>query len=118
MCAINIAVMRGLFFMAAMLIAQLAGQESAPLKPPFGPENPLVSPDGAYALFGENNMLWLRDQHTGTRRIVMMATLQTLTLACARQRRIRSERSYVQRRRDRLYLRRRRHSTGWICAAG
>lgn len=57
------------------------------MSPPFGPANQLVSPDGAYALFGiqspvnSENALWLEDRRTHQRRMVFRATVQTLTLA-------------------------------------
>jgi hypothetical protein len=79
---------RTAYFLAVIVIAQVAGQDrSAGLKAPFGPANPLVSPDGAYALFGvqsivnAENALWLEDRRTHLRRLVFRATVQTLTLA-------------------------------------
>ncbi len=66
----------------------LPGQpQAAYLTAPFGAANPLVSPDGAYHLFGEQssvaerNVLWLEDRRTHGRRLVLHATVQTLTLA-------------------------------------
>jgi hypothetical protein len=69
---------------AVMAVSQVAGQQrSAPLRPPFGPANHLVSPDGAYALFGSDNasQLWLEDTRTHQRRMVFEVTVRTLTLA-------------------------------------
>jgi hypothetical protein len=69
---------------AVIVVSQVAGQQrSAPLKPPFGPANPLVSPDGTYALFGSDKapQLWLEDKRTHERRMVFQVTLQTLTIA-------------------------------------
>jgi hypothetical protein len=57
------------------------------LKPPFGPENQLVSPNGSYALFGVQspinveNALWLEDRRTHERKMVFSVTVQTLSLA-------------------------------------
>jgi hypothetical protein len=80
--------MRAVCFLALFAALRIAGQErSVPLKPPFGPENPLVSPNGAYALFGiqssvnSENVLWLEDEHSHERKRVLEATVQTLTLA-------------------------------------
>jgi hypothetical protein len=74
--------------MVVLAVSQLAGQErSVSLKPPFGPENPLVSPNGAYALYGiqsvvnAENALWLEDRRTHSRKMVFGVTVQTLTLA-------------------------------------
>jgi hypothetical protein len=54
-----------------------------PLEAPFGPANQLVSPDRAYALFGSDSapQLWLEDRRTGQRKMVLRATVQTLSLA-------------------------------------
>lgn len=76
--------MRAVCIIAAIAVFQLAGQpRSTPLKPPFGPANELVSPDGAYALFGSEAAphLWLEDQRTHERRQVAEMTVQTLSLA-------------------------------------
>jgi hypothetical protein len=69
------------------VISLVSGQErSVSLKPPFGPENQLVSPNGAYALFGiqspigPDNALWLEDRRTHERKMVFSVTVQTLTL--------------------------------------
>jgi len=69
---------------AVIAASQVAAQQqSVPLKPPFGPTNKLVSPDGAYALFGSDKapQLWLEDKSTHERKMVFRVTLQTLTLA-------------------------------------
>jgi WD40 repeat protein len=84
--------MRGLLFFVALpiiiaLVAVSHGvgqQQSAYLKLPYGPAHPLVSPDGAYALFGSGDgrsQLWLEDTRTHERKMVFEVTLQTLTLA-------------------------------------
>lgn len=77
--------MRTACLVAVIVASQVAAaqQQSAPLKPPFGPKNQLVSPDGAYALFGSDkaSQLWLEDKSTHERKIVFRVTLQTLTLA-------------------------------------
>jgi hypothetical protein len=66
----------------SLAISHVVGQPgSVPLKPPFGLQNQLVSPDGAYALFGDNNALWRQDERTHERRRVMEVTVQTLTVA-------------------------------------
>jgi hypothetical protein len=69
-------------------VSQLAGQQrSVSLKEPFGPENQLISPNGAYALFGiqspvnKENALWLEDLRTHERKMVFRVTVQTLTVA-------------------------------------
>jgi hypothetical protein len=76
---------RTVCLIALIAVSQVAGQrQSAPLKPPFGPANQLVSPDGAYALFGGDAalcQLWLEDRRTHERKTVFRVTLQTLTLA-------------------------------------
>jgi hypothetical protein len=54
------------------------------LQSPYGSTKPLISPDGAYALYGSDAadcQLWLEDRRTHTRRPVFRVTLQTLTLA-------------------------------------
>jgi len=53
------------------------------LKPPYGPQNKLLSPNRAYALVGdrERSEVLLEDERTSERRPVQTATLQTLTLA-------------------------------------
>jgi hypothetical protein len=58
-------------------------QQSRALRPPFGVQNRLVSPNGAYALVGDQqrNELLLEDERTSERRHVLTATIQTLTLA-------------------------------------
>jgi hypothetical protein len=75
-------------WVAVLAISQLAGQtRSVSLKEPFGPENSLVSPNGAYGLFGvqsangPDNALWLEDRRTHERRKVFSVTVQTMTLA-------------------------------------
>ena len=76
-------------FRAAYLFVLLAGsqvagqQHSAPLASPFGPANHLVSPDRAYALFGNDKeaRLWLEDTRTRQHRMVFEVTVQTLSLA-------------------------------------
>ena len=76
-------------FRAACLLVLLSGsqvagqQHSAPLAPPFGPANRLVSPDRAHTLFGDDKeaQLWLEDTRTRQRRMVLKVTVQTLTLA-------------------------------------
>jgi hypothetical protein len=75
-------------WIAILAISQLAGQTpSVSLKEPFGPENQLVSPNGAYGLFGiqsakgPDNALWLEDRRTQERKVVFSVTVQTLTLA-------------------------------------
>lgn len=76
--------MRIVCLAAVMAASQVAAQQqSAPLKPPFAPTNQLVSPDGAYALFGSDqaSQLWLEDESTHERKMVSRLTLQTLTLA-------------------------------------
>jgi predicted RNA methylase len=56
---------RGACLIAVIAISQVAGQRgSVYLKPPFGIQNQLVSPDGAFALFGGDNALWLEDERT------------------------------------------------------
>jgi hypothetical protein len=78
--------MRGACFLAVIALAHAAGQSLA-LKEPYGPQHALVSPNGAYALFGiqstvnAENALWLEDRRTHERRMVLAATVQTLTLA-------------------------------------
>jgi hypothetical protein len=69
---------------AVIAVWQVNGQQpSVPLRPPFGPANRLVSPDRAYALFGNDQAarLWLEDTRTHQRLEVVKATIQTLTLA-------------------------------------
>ena len=76
--------MRLLWLAAASLL--LAGpQQSDYLKPPYGPANPLLSPDRAYSLIGsyEDSQLFIEDNHTHQRRLVMGITVQTMTLAWA-----------------------------------
>jgi len=57
------------------------------LKEPYGPRHQLVSPNGAYALFGiqspvnKENALWLEDRKTHQRKMVFPVTVQTLTVA-------------------------------------
>jgi len=70
------------------MISLVSGEEQiVSLKPPFGPENQLVSPNGAYGLFGiqspigPDNALWLEDRRTHERKVVFSVTVQTLTLA-------------------------------------
>jgi hypothetical protein len=65
-----------------LAISQAAGQQvSVPLKPPFGIQNQLISPDEVYGLFGDHNALWLEDERTHEIRKVMDVTVQTMTLA-------------------------------------
>jgi hypothetical protein len=69
---------------AVIAVWKVNGQQpSVPLRPPFGPANRLVSPDRAYALFGNDQAarLWLEDTRTHQRLEVVKATIQTLTLA-------------------------------------
>jgi hypothetical protein len=84
--------MRGLWFFVSLLIlfavvtaSQVSGQQqSVHLRMPYGPANTLVSPDGAYALFGPGggrSEVWLEDKRAHQRRMVFKVTLQTLTLA-------------------------------------
>jgi hypothetical protein len=75
---------RKVCFLAIIAVSQVGGQpRSAPLQPPFGPAHRLVSPDGAYALFGggEAAQLWLEETRTHRRKMVFEVTIQTLTLA-------------------------------------
>jgi hypothetical protein len=55
------------------------------LTAPYGPTHPLVSPNGAYSLFGIDQpaQLWLEDTRTHQRRLVFEVTVQTLTLEWA-----------------------------------
>jgi hypothetical protein len=73
-----------LVFIAALAVIPAAGQDqTADLKEPYGPANPLVSPDGTHALFGSSGrpQLWLEDRRTHERRMVFRVTIQTMTLA-------------------------------------
>jgi len=69
------------------IIAFTAGSAAQPkssyLEQPYGPANPLVSPDGLWALFGDypRSQLWLEDRRTHDRRKVFDVTVQTLSLA-------------------------------------
>jgi hypothetical protein len=75
---------RGIWSLAILAVAQAAfPQRSAVLEQPYGPDRRLVSPNGAYALFGSGQppQLWLEDLRVRQRRLVLEATLQTLTLA-------------------------------------
>lgn len=61
-----------------------AQQSAVRLQAPYGPANPLISPDGAYELHGSGaleSQLWIEDRRTHQRRPVFRVTLQTLTLA-------------------------------------
>jgi hypothetical protein len=72
------------WLVALVAVAPASGQPGVvSLKPPFGIANGLVSPDGAYVLFGSDTapQLWLEDKGTHERRKVFDATVQTLTLA-------------------------------------
>jgi hypothetical protein len=74
---------RSVCLAAAVVCVQLAAQSRrVPLDPTFGPGR-LVSPDGAYALFGSETApeLWVEDTRTHGRRMVFRVTLQTLSLA-------------------------------------
>jgi hypothetical protein len=77
--------LRAAFLMGILATFQVAGQQrSVHLKMPSGEANPLVSPDGVFALFGSDAascQLWLEDRRTQERKRVLRATLQTLTLA-------------------------------------
>ena len=82
--------MRAGCFLAVIAISQVAGQpRSVYFKEPYGPEHQLVSPNGAYALFGiqsainADNALWLEDRKTHQRKMVFPVTVQTLTVAWA-----------------------------------
>ena len=70
--------MRGACLLAMIAVAHA---QSVALKEPYGPQRSLVSPNGAYALFGVQNALWMEDRRTHERRMVLTATVQTLTLA-------------------------------------
>jgi hypothetical protein len=79
---------RAVCLIAVLAVSQIAGQDrSAPLKEPFGPENQLVSPNGAFGLFviqsasGPENALWMEDRRTHERKMVISVTVQTLSLA-------------------------------------
>jgi hypothetical protein len=75
---------RALCLIAVIAVSPIKGQQpSAPPGPPFGPANQLASPDGAYALFGNEKaaQLWLEDAHTHQRMMVVKVTVQTLTLS-------------------------------------
>jgi len=75
---------RTVCLIAVIAVSPVAGQpRSAPLRPPFGLANQLVSPDGAYSLFGGDKapQLWLENKRTHERKIVFEVTVQTLTLA-------------------------------------
>ena len=69
---------------AIIAMAPVAGQPRiSPVSRPLGAANRLVSPDGAYALFGHKQaaQLWLEDTRTHQPRLVFKVTVQTLTLA-------------------------------------
>jgi hypothetical protein len=76
---------RAACLIGVVAVSQIGGQpQSAHLRMPYGEANPVLSPDGAYALFGSDAalyQLWIEDRHTQKRQIVLRATLQTLTLA-------------------------------------
>jgi len=76
---------RAACWIGALALCQICGQpRSTGLRVPYGEANPLLSPDGAYALFGSEAalyQLWIEDRYTHKRRMVLRATLQTLTLA-------------------------------------
>jgi hypothetical protein len=75
---------RTVCLIAVIAVWPIKGQQpSAPLRPPFGPANQLASPDGAYALFGNEKaaQLWLDDTHRHQRMMVAKVTVQTLTLS-------------------------------------
>jgi hypothetical protein len=76
--------MRPLCLLMLALVAALP-QRADFLKRPFGPANPLVSPDGAWSLIGifPDSQLWIEDNRTHQRRLVMGVTVQTMTLAWA-----------------------------------
>jgi hypothetical protein len=74
---------RAVCLIAAVAVWQIEGQPpSTSLRPPFGPANRLVSPDGTHALFGNDQTveLFLEDTRTHQRVEVVKATIQTLTL--------------------------------------
>lgn len=78
--------MRTACLIAVIAISQLVGQpQSRRLGGPLGAANRLVSPDGAYALFGREQeaQLWLEDMRTHQLKMVFGATVQTLTVAWA-----------------------------------
>lgn len=76
---------RTVCLIAVLAFSEAAGQQSSvvPIGPPFGSANQLVSPDGALGLFGIDQVaqLWLEDIRTRRRRLVLTATVQTLTVA-------------------------------------
>jgi Tol biopolymer transport system component len=76
---------RAAFLIAVLTVSQVAAQDrSVFLKAPYGDANPLISPDGVFALSGSDPasyQLWLEDRRTHERKMVLRATLQTLTLA-------------------------------------
>jgi hypothetical protein len=77
--------LRAALLIVVLSVSQVAAQQrSVFLKMPYGEANPLISPDGAFALFGSDAasyQLWLEDRRTHERKMVLRATLQTLTLA-------------------------------------
>jgi hypothetical protein len=77
--------LRAVCLIVIVAVSRIAAQQrSEPLKMPYGEANPLLSPDGVYALFGSDAalyQLWIEDRRTHERRMVLRATLQTLTLA-------------------------------------
>jgi len=77
--------LRAAFLIGVLAVSQVAGQErSVHLKMPYGEANPLISPDGVFALFGSDAascQLWLEGRRTHERKMVLRATLQTLTVA-------------------------------------
>ena len=64
-------------------ICAVYGQQTASLPRPVDPAHPLISPDGSYALYGipDAAQLWLENRTTHERRLVLDATIQTMTLA-------------------------------------
>ncbi len=68
---------------AILIATALAAQRAVFLKPPFGRENALFSPDRSRALFGSatSSELWIEDTATHQSRMVLAVTRQTLTLA-------------------------------------
>jgi len=67
----------------ALTVSVKAQQRSAPLRPPFGPANPIISPNGGFALFGDDKdaELWLEDTRSHQRKSIVKITVQTLSLA-------------------------------------